>query len=82
MVIGSIYTVVMFVGINNCSTVQQIVSIERSVFYKERVARMYSTMSYAIAQVKKHRRSIQNTMVTKMLSSLCSRSIFICHKLS
>jgi hypothetical protein len=43
------YIVVMFVGINNCSTVQQIVSIERIDFYKERVVGMYSTMSYVIA---------------------------------
>lgn len=51
MVIGSMYTAVMFVGINNCSTVQPIVSIERTVFYRERAAGMYSAMPYAIAQV-------------------------------
>jgi hypothetical protein len=53
MVIGAMYTAVMFVGINNCSTVQPICSIERTVFYRERAAGMYSAMSYAIAQVKK-----------------------------
>ncbi|VAI72313.1 hypothetical protein VPH35_122117 [Triticum aestivum] len=31
MVIGAIYTIVMFVGINNCATVQPIVLIERTV---------------------------------------------------
>ncbi|XP_062229007.1 ABC transporter G family member 42 [Phragmites australis] len=51
MVIGAMYTAVMFVGINNCSTVQPIVSIERTVFYRERAAGMYSAMPYAIAQV-------------------------------
>ncbi|VAI89880.1 hypothetical protein VPH35_130429 [Triticum aestivum] len=51
MVIGAMYTAVMFVGINNCSSVQPIVSIERTVFYRERAAGMYSAMPYAIAQV-------------------------------
>ena len=55
MVIGLMYKVVMFVGINNCSTVQPIVSIERTVFYRERAAGMYSAMPYAVAQVKKCR---------------------------
>jgi hypothetical protein len=81
MVIGSMYTAVMFVGINNCSTVQPIVSIERTVFYRERAAGMYSAMPYAIAQVKKYH-SIQNTVVTKVLSSLRSRSVFMLRRLS
>ncbi|KAG8075521.1 hypothetical protein GUJ93_ZPchr0006g42509 [Zizania palustris] len=51
MVIGAMYTAVMFIGINNCATVQPIVSIERTVFYRERAAGMYSAMPYAIAQV-------------------------------
>ncbi|KAJ3692072.1 hypothetical protein LUZ60_012422 [Juncus effusus] len=51
VVIGSMYTAVMFVGINNCSTVQPIVAIERTVFYRERAAGMYSALPYAIAQV-------------------------------
>ncbi|XP_072984475.1 ABC transporter G family member 42-like [Typha latifolia] len=51
IVIGSMYTAVMFVGINNCSTVQPIVAIERTVFYRERAAGMYSALPYAIAQV-------------------------------
>jgi hypothetical protein len=75
------YTAVMFVGINNCSTVQPIVSIERTVFYRERAAGMYSAMPYAIAQVKKYH-SIQNTVVTKVLSSLRSRSVFMLRRLS
>ncbi|CAD6336580.1 unnamed protein product [Miscanthus lutarioriparius] len=51
MVIGAMYTAVMFVGINNCSTVQPIVSIERTVFYRERAAGMYSAIPYALSQV-------------------------------
>ena len=57
MVMGAMYTAVMFVGINNCSTVQPIISIERTVFYRERAAGMYSAMPYAIAQVKKYPRT-------------------------
>lgn len=45
------YAAVIFVGINNCQTVQPIVAIERTVFYRERAAGMYAPMPYAIAQV-------------------------------
>ncbi|KAK8645923.1 hypothetical protein V6N13_119727 [Hibiscus sabdariffa] len=51
MIIGAMYAAVLFVGINNCSTVQPIVAIERTVFYRERAAGMYSALPYAIAQV-------------------------------
>lgn len=51
MIIGSMYAAVLFVGINNCGTVQPIVSIERTVFYRERAAGMYSALPYALAQV-------------------------------
>lgn len=45
------YATVLFIGINNCSTVQPIVAVERTVFYRERAAGMYSAVPYAIAQV-------------------------------
>lgn len=45
------YGSVLFVGINNCSTVQPIVAVERTVFYRERAAGMYSALPYALAQV-------------------------------
>lgn len=51
MVIGAMYAAVLFVGINNCQTVQPIVSVERTVFYRERAAGMYSALPYALAQV-------------------------------
>lgn len=51
IVIGSMYTAVLFVGITNCGTVQPVISIERTVFYRERAAGMYSALPYAIAQV-------------------------------
>lgn len=51
MIIGAMYAAVLFVGINNCSTVQPIVAVERTVFYRERAAGMYSAMPYAMAQV-------------------------------
>ncbi|KAI3716295.1 hypothetical protein L6452_23532 [Arctium lappa] len=48
---GSLYTSVLFIGINNASSVQPVVDIERTVFYRERAARMYSALPYAFAQV-------------------------------
>ena len=53
MIIGAMYAAVLFVGINNCSTVQPIVATERTVFYRERAAGMYSALPYALAQVRK-----------------------------
>ncbi|KAK4482015.1 hypothetical protein RD792_012931 [Penstemon davidsonii] len=50
-IIGAMYASVLFVGINNCSTVQPVVAIERTVFYRERAAGMYSALPYAMAQV-------------------------------
>ncbi|CAN6441234.1 unnamed protein product [Victoria cruziana] len=51
IIIGAMYAAVLFVGINNCSSVQPIVDVERTVFYRERAAGMYSAFPYALAQV-------------------------------
>ncbi|KAI3419000.1 uncharacterized protein J3R85_013510 [Psidium guajava] len=48
---GSMYTAVLFLGIQNASAVQPVVSVERTVFYRERAAGMYSAMPYALSQV-------------------------------
>lgn len=52
-VIGALYGAVLFVGINNSSTVMPVVAIERTVFYRERAAGMYSALPYAMAQVRR-----------------------------
>lgn len=54
MIIGAMYGAVIFAGINYCSTVQPVVAIERTVFYRERAAGMYSALPYAFAQVSKY----------------------------
>lgn len=48
---GALYAAVLFLGVNNASSVQPVVAVERSVFYRERAAGMYSAMPYAFAQV-------------------------------
>ncbi|CAK9224005.1 unnamed protein product [Sphagnum troendelagicum] len=50
-VMGSMYGAVLFLGVNNASTVQPVVAIERTIFYRERAAGMYSAIPYAMAQV-------------------------------
>ncbi|KAL1298231.1 hypothetical protein HN51_042620 [Arachis hypogaea] len=50
-ILGAMFGAVMFVGINNCQTVQPVVAVERTVFYRERAAGMYSALPYAIAQM-------------------------------
>ncbi|KAK4286368.1 hypothetical protein QN277_002929 [Acacia crassicarpa] len=49
--LGAVYAAILFLGATNCSSVQPVVSIERTVFYRERAAGMYSELPYAIAQV-------------------------------
>lgn len=47
---GALYSACMFLGVSNSSSVQPVVSIERTVFYRERAAGMYSAYPYAFAQ--------------------------------
>ncbi|ESW33241.1 hypothetical protein PHAVU_001G054400 [Phaseolus vulgaris] len=48
---GSMYAAVTFIGVQNAASVQPIIAVERTVFYRERAAGMYSALPYAIAQV-------------------------------
>ncbi|KAK1273115.1 putative pleiotropic drug resistance protein 7 [Acorus gramineus] len=47
---GSMYAAVLFIGVQNGSSVQPVVAIERAVFYRERAAGMYSALPYAFGQ--------------------------------
>lgn len=49
---GAMYAAVMFLGGTNTSSVQAIVAVERTVFYRERAAGMFSALPYAFAQVR------------------------------
>ncbi|KAL4357686.1 hypothetical protein HN51_028978 [Arachis hypogaea] len=49
--VGAMYTTIFFLGSTNTNAVQPVVAIERTVFYRERAAGMYSALPYAIAQV-------------------------------
>lgn len=49
--VGAMYAAVMFLGGTNTSAVQSIVAVERTVFYREKAAGMYSALPYAFAQV-------------------------------
>ncbi|VAI78339.1 unnamed protein product [Triticum turgidum subsp. durum] len=48
---GSMYAAVLFMGISYASSVQPVVAVERTVFYRERAAGMYSALPYAFGQV-------------------------------
>ncbi|KAH1153472.1 hypothetical protein AAZX31_18G062400 [Glycine max] len=50
VIMGALFSACLFLGVNNASSVQPVVSIERTVFYREKAAGMYSPISYAIAQ--------------------------------
>ncbi|GFZ17803.1 pleiotropic drug resistance 6 [Actinidia rufa] len=49
--LGATYSAVLFLGATNASSVQTVVGVERTVFYRERAAGMYSELPYAFAQV-------------------------------
>nr|BAR94045.1 PDR-type ACB transporter [Nicotiana benthamiana] len=48
---GSMYTAVFFLGFQNTASVLPVVAVERTVFYRERAAGMYSAFPYAFGQV-------------------------------
>jgi hypothetical protein len=48
---GALYGSTLFICFNNAGTVQAMVSIERTVHYREKAAGMYSSIPYALAQV-------------------------------
>ncbi|KFK36615.1 hypothetical protein AALP_AA4G146800 [Arabis alpina] len=50
-VLGALYGLVLFLGINNCTSALQYFETERNVMYRERFAGMYSAFAYALAQV-------------------------------
>ena len=50
---GVMYVANLFLGNTNTAAVQSVVAIERTVFFRERAAGMYSALPYALAQVKK-----------------------------
>lgn len=45
------YAAILFLGASNAAAVQPVVTIERTVFYRERAAGMYSPLPYAFSQV-------------------------------
>ncbi|KAK4279547.1 hypothetical protein QN277_011313 [Acacia crassicarpa] len=48
---GAIYSAIFFLGAYNTSSVQPVVAIERTAFYRERASGVYSAIPYAFAQV-------------------------------
>ncbi|KAL9370561.1 hypothetical protein Peur_035701 [Populus x canadensis] len=49
--LGATYAAVLFLGATNASAVQSVIATERTVFYRERAAGMYSELPYAFAHV-------------------------------
>ncbi|OVA16670.1 ABC transporter-like [Macleaya cordata] len=50
-IIRSMFIVLQIVGINDCSSVLPIMATERTVLYREKFARMYSSWAYSFAKV-------------------------------
>lgn len=47
---GFLYNVVFLIGNKTVNSVQAVVAVERTVFYREKAAGMYSPLPYAVAQ--------------------------------
>jgi hypothetical protein len=65
---GAMYASVVFVGVNNSSSVQPVVAVERTVYYRERAAGMYSSFPYSFAQVKKKTVIIHSHLISSFIS--------------
>ena len=50
-VLGGMFAATLFLGVNNASNVQPVVAVERTIFYREHAAGMYSAVPYALGQV-------------------------------
>ncbi|XWS76714.1 hypothetical protein CRYUN_Cryun01aG0201500 [Craigia yunnanensis] len=50
-IMGSMYVFMIFTGISNCSSVLPFITTQRTIVYRERFARMYSSWAYSLAQV-------------------------------
>ncbi|KAK6239551.1 hypothetical protein QUC31_005020 [Theobroma cacao] len=50
-IIGSLFGIVIIIGISNCASVLPIITTQRTIVYRERFAGMYSSWAYSIAQV-------------------------------
>ncbi|MED6181540.1 ABC transporter G member 39 [Stylosanthes scabra] len=70
--LGAMYSAVLFLGATNAASVQPVVSIERTVFYRERAAGMYSALPYAFGQVAIEAiyNAIQTAIYTILLYSM------------
>lgn len=51
VIMGAFFASLLFLGVKNGTSVQPVVSVERTVFYREKAAGMYSSIAYAAAQV-------------------------------
>uniref|UniRef100_A0A0E0B1K0 ABC transporter domain-containing protein n=1 Tax=Oryza glumipatula TaxID=40148 RepID=A0A0E0B1K0_9ORYZ len=50
-IMGAMYSACMAMGVQNSSSVQPAIFVERTVFYRERASHLYSALSYALEQV-------------------------------
>ncbi|KAK9152797.1 hypothetical protein Sjap_000277 [Stephania japonica] len=49
-IMGALFASCLFLGVSNAASVQPVISIERTVYYREKAAGLYSSFSYAAAQ--------------------------------
>ncbi|KAK9734714.1 hypothetical protein RND81_04G158400 [Saponaria officinalis] len=49
-IMGALFSTCMFLGASNASSIQPVIAVERTVFYREKAAGMYSPLAYAAAQ--------------------------------
>ncbi|XP_042755335.1 pleiotropic drug resistance protein 2 [Lactuca sativa] len=81
---GAMYGAVLFLGGTNTAAVQSVVSIERTVFYREKAAGIYSPIPYAFSQVAIEvvyvgiQTIIYSLLIYSMIGFECSIYKFLC----
>ena len=72
------YASSLFIGIQNAALVQPVVAVERTVFYRERAAGMYSALPYAFGQVDRWCLYFSKRKpVTRFMNILCDCNILL-----
>lgn len=75
------YTASLFLGVQNAGGIQPVISIEQTVYYRERAAGMYSALPYALAQVLEKCHTLSISCITYYNSNAictCSKVYFQC----
>ncbi|CBI17068.3 unnamed protein product, partial [Vitis vinifera] len=80
--LGATYSAIIFLKTSNAFAVQPVVAVERTVFYRERAAGMYSELPNAFAQVGDKINTVLSTVTTGCTTKAFERTSLTISKLT